>query len=113
MRTSLSDLAILDIVDPIRVLNGREAMRNSDSRATLRSVVQSSLHDLLGGRIERGSSLIEQQDLRVPQQRTGNRNTFYIPNRLVPLRSKTNVAHLRFWPPDSWLPLPPTSVSKP
>lgn len=62
-------------VHAVRVLDRRETVRDGDRGAALRGLIQRFLHDLLGVRIERGRRFVEQEHLRVPEKRTGDRDT--------------------------------------
>lgn len=66
---------------PVRVLNGRKSVRDGERRAALGSLVERRLHDLLGVGVQSGGSLIEEQDLRVAQQRTRDGDTLLLTTR--------------------------------
>mmetsp|Transcript_18775 Transcript_18775/g.61664 ORF Transcript_18775/g.61664 Transcript_18775/m.61664 type:complete len:321 (-) Transcript_18775:3163-4125(-) len=60
--------------DVVRVLDGGKAMRYDDDRSPNHEVFQRLLHDLLALRVKRGSSLIQQQDVRVRDHGPCNRD---------------------------------------
>ena len=53
-------------------LDGREAMSNDDRSATLASVIEGLLDDLFRLGVERRGGLVEQEDLGVADECTGN-----------------------------------------
>lgn len=77
MRPRLADRTVLDEVDAVGILNGRQPMCDGDRRPALRSNVQCRLHDLLRVGVESGGGLVEQENLRVTEQCTGDSDTFY------------------------------------
>ena len=65
----------------VGVLDRGQTVSDGNRRASLSGMVESLLHDLLGVRVERGCSLIEQQHLRVAEESTGNSNTLLLTTR--------------------------------
>ena len=86
-------------------------MRDGNRRAALRGLVERSLDDLLRRRVQGRRRFIEKQDLWIAEQGASNSDTFWV----VKSGGKDDArrGHVRFCPPDSWLPFPPTSVSNP
>jgi hypothetical protein len=75
MPADLDHLAGLKNINHIRALHGTQAMRNSNRGAALGGLIQGGLYNLLGRRVQRGRGLVEQQDLGIAQEGSGNRQT--------------------------------------
>ena len=61
----LDNLTVVDIADLVRILDGRQAMRNDEARTPLEQVVETGLQRLLGARIDIRSGLVKDQDPRI------------------------------------------------
>ena len=57
-------------VHAVCVLDRGQTVRDGDRRTTLGGLVERGLHDLLRGGVKRGGGLVEQEHLRVAEQRT-------------------------------------------
>src|SRR5450631_2699072 len=72
----------LQHVDPVRMHHRRKTMRNQNGDGLLisRNLANCAADFLLGERVERRSGFIENEKLRMPQQRSGNRKTLFLPS---------------------------------
>ena len=75
VRPRLDNLPVLEHYDPLRTRDRRQPVRNRDRRTSSSGLVQRVLHDAPGLCVKRGRRLVEQQDLRVPEQCPSNSNT--------------------------------------
>ena len=95
----------------ICILNGREPVSYGDRRTTFRSLIKSRLHNLLRVGVQRRSCLVQEKNLGVTNQSSCDRDSL--------CRTISNVGllimpeYIRFCPPESCEPFPPTSVSNP
>lgn len=78
MRSLLDHLSTNKHANHIRFLNRTQPMRNRNGSPSLRSLIQCGLYNLLALAVQRASRLIEQQNLRIPNQRASNRNTLLL-----------------------------------
>lgn len=65
----------------VRVLDGGKTMCDGDGCATLGSVVEGGLDDLLGLRVESRSGLVKEQDLWISEKGTGDGDTLLLTSR--------------------------------
>src|SRR5579885_2547491 len=72
MGAALDNLAFIHHQDDIGCQDGREAVRDSQRRASLHQRLQSGLDQTLRMRIERARGLIEDQDARIFQDHAGD-----------------------------------------
>ena len=61
----LDNLTVVDIADLVRILDGRQAMRNDEARTPLEQVVETGLQRLLGACIDIRGGLVKDQDPRI------------------------------------------------
>jgi hypothetical protein len=73
---ALHDTTLADEVNLIALLDRAESMGDGDGRSALGSSVESVLNNTLTVTVEGGSSFVEQQNRRVPEQGTGNGDSF-------------------------------------
>lgn len=72
MRSRLGDATLVEEVDAVRLLDRRQPVRDGNRRSALGGVVESSLDDLLRGRVEGRGGLVEKKHPRVSDERPGN-----------------------------------------
>lgn len=94
MASLFDDAAVLHHDDAVGIGDSREPMCNDQRRAAFRQIGERLLDGALRFGIECGSRLIENQDRRV-------------------LRKMRAMARRCFWPPESFTPRSPMTVSKP
>ena len=70
MRSDFDDPASIEHDDPIGILNGRQPMRNDESRTIFHKIGQRQLHDALGLRVQGRCCFIQNQERRVAQDRS-------------------------------------------
>src|SRR6185436_11756355 len=68
----LDEPAPVDDVDDVRALDRGQAVGDDDGGAVRHQLRQRLLHQAFAGGVERGRSLVEQQDLRVAQDGAGD-----------------------------------------
>ena len=88
MRALLDDAAVLNDHDAVAGFDGREPVRNDKAGAALAQHAQRLLDAALRFRVERGGRFIQNQNRRVFQQRTRNRQ----PLALTPGEAQAIVA---------------------
>lgn len=81
MRAPLGDAPILEDEDDVGVLYGRQAVGDGDRRAVLGRLVERLLDDALGLAVERRRRLVEQKDLRVADEGTGDGDALCVRGR--------------------------------
>ncbi len=74
VRSGFDNPAIVHDNDPVCRTNGGEAVGDHHRRALMHQPVERILHQPLAFGIERRCRLVEQQQRRIAEQRTGNRN---------------------------------------
>ena len=118
MRSGLHDLALVEDVDDIGVLDGTESMGDANGGSSRAGVVESGLDDLFGLTVECGGSFVEEtikmlgfpftQFIKVMGEKGDG--TY----RILGFRIKAlAIAILCFWPPDNRTPLDPQTVWNP
>ncbi|MGF6674388.1 hypothetical protein OKW44_002240 [Paraburkholderia sp. WSM4174] len=75
------DAALLQHDNAVRLLYGREAVRDDQRGAVLRGIVQRLLYEAFAGSVERAGGLVQQQDGRILQDRAGDRNALALSAR--------------------------------
>src|SRR5690606_22184308 len=74
VRTLLDNLSAIDHDDAVGISDRRQTMRNDDDGATFANRLHVVLNDAFGFVIERAGGLVENQNARIGNQRTRNRN---------------------------------------
>jgi len=76
VRTHLHNLAIIAYGNHVRVADGGEPVRHDDGGPLLgrQQVVKGLLHDALGLAVERAGRFVEEQDLRIFDDRPRDRD---------------------------------------
>ncbi|KAK1241728.1 hypothetical protein MKX07_007551 [Trichoderma sp. CBMAI-0711] len=72
MTPPLQQLALAQHENDIRILHRRQPMRDNHHRPALAGPLKGRLDKLLALRVERASRLVEQQDVRVADERAGD-----------------------------------------
>src|SRR5438105_3110320 len=68
VRAELDDPSLHEHRDPVRVLDGGEAVRDDEARPILHQTVERPLHFPFAFRVEGAGGLVEQEDRRVLEQ---------------------------------------------
>lgn len=76
MGTALDDPALADKVNLVALLNRAQAMCDRDGRSALGSAVEGVLDDTFAVAVQGRGRLVQQEDRRVSEKSTSNRNTF-------------------------------------
>ena len=79
MRAVLHDLAVVDVEDLVRVLDGGQPVGDDEARATLEQMPQAGLQRLLGAGVDVRGRLVQNQDARVGEQHTRERDELALP----------------------------------
>ena len=74
MCADFGNLALVQHNKLCRISQGREPVRYGDGGAALRELLQGILNILFGFRVERGCSLVENENLRIVKHRAGDGN---------------------------------------
>ena len=75
MRAALREVPLVEDDQAVRVAQRRETVRDGEGRAVLRELVDRVLDQLFRLGVERGGRFVEDQDLRVVDQRAGDRHS--------------------------------------
>lgn len=104
VRAALGDAALLEHDDAVRLLDGREAVRDGDCRAALRDAVERRLHDLLAAHVDGAGRLVEDQEFGLADYgasdgdalalASGELGAAFADVRVVPLDA---LARIRLW----------------
>lgn len=78
MASLLKQLALTQNENDIRILHRSQSMSNHNHCATLSGSFKRSLDELLALGIERAGGLVKEQDLRVSNERAGNRDALLL-----------------------------------
>src|SRR5690348_9794803 len=81
MRPALDDLAVLEHDDHVGVADRRESVGDDERRASLEERAQGGLDLPLGADVHRARRLVEDEDPRVGEQRTRERDELALPER--------------------------------
>ena len=73
MRPAVDDPALFEDDHAVHVRDGRQPMRDDDRRRMIFDGAQRLLHHRLEPRVERARRFVEDEDLRTPEQRAGDR----------------------------------------
>ena len=79
MRTALDYAALFEDHDAVRVADRREPVRDNKGRAAFHEFVHAVLNDLLGTGIDRGRSLVQDQNRRIGDGRAGDCEQLSLP----------------------------------
>jgi hypothetical protein len=79
VRPVLHDPALIEHVDHIRFLDRAQPMRHRDRSSSPRGRIEGRLHDLLGFRVQRRSGFVEEEDLRIAEERPGDCDPLFLP----------------------------------
>ena len=77
--SDLDDASVIEDDDAVGALHGRQPMRNHHRRTSCHGCLQCALHDLLAFGIERAGRFVEQQQRRILQHGTRNRDALALP----------------------------------
>lgn len=77
--TLFLDLAFLENEDLAALLNGTHPVRNDDRRSVCHRLLDSLLNFLLGSFIQSRGGFVQEQDLRLANQGTGNCDSLLLP----------------------------------
>src|SRR5204862_2802737 len=81
VRALLHDAPSVEDEDPVRALDGREAVRDHDRRPATHESIECLLHQELALVVERARCLVEQEDPRVAQDRSRDRDALALAPR--------------------------------
>ncbi len=81
MRAALDDLSALHHHEPVHARNGGKPMRNGDYRLSFHEVEQLLLDGELDFAVERGRGLVEDEDRRVLEDHSCERDALPLPTR--------------------------------
>ena len=81
MSTALNDLAVLKHDDLVRTLDGRQSMRDNKRGTSSTKRPQTILNHRFALAVKTGGSLVQNQEARIRQNRTGNGDTLTLPPR--------------------------------
>ena len=81
MRPLLDDLAVLEDDDQVGVADRRQAVRDDERGAAVQEPPQRVLDLALRADVDRARRLVEDQDPRVGEQRTGERDELALAER--------------------------------
>ena len=83
MRAALDDAAVVEHHDRIRILNGRQAVRDDKDGTPLHERIHALLHEGFGAGVDGGSRLVEDHHGRIRHRRAGNGDELPLPLREV------------------------------
>ena len=96
MRAVLDNLSRVDDIDVIGFKDRREPMCDDKRRTADHKVIECCLHDLLALRIECRSRFVENQDTRIFENRTRDRDALPLsPRQIQPALTDSRVIALR------------------
>jgi hypothetical protein len=78
---ALDDAPVLDDDYLVRAPNGRQPVRDDDRRPAVEQPVERGLDQDLGRTIDVRRRLVEDEDARIGQERTGDRDQLALPGR--------------------------------
>jgi len=79
-RTILDNLPFLNYYNPVTFHYRAQSMCNDDGRTTVHSLVQCCLHYFLALLVQCARGLVQDQNLRVLNERTRDRDSLFLPS---------------------------------